>query len=704
MEQPPEMKRLFAVLLTFAFISSTLATADEGMWLYNAPPKDKIKAKYGFELTQEWLDHVRLSSVRFNNGGSGSFVSPDGLTFTNHHVGAACVQQLSTQGHDYIKTGFYAKTQAEEAKCPNLELNQLVGIEDVTDKVNAGVKVEMSAADAGQAQRAAMSQIEKDCATATGLRCDVVTFYSGQVYNLYKYKKYTDVRLVFAPEFEIAFFGGDPDNFTYPRYDLDITFFRVYESGKPAHVDNYLQWSRTGVKDGDLIFVSGHPGNTGRMLTMAQLEFLRDVQYPMTLKLLQRRVTLLRNFSKDSEENARIAKEEIFGLQNSQKAITGYQSGLLDKSIMDGKAADEAKLRASFKSDPKNAAAADPWDEIAQAIKLQQSIYPNLTYLERMRGFNSHLAQTARVLVRVAAEKPKPNQERMREFRDSNLPSFEQQLFSTEPIYKNLEIATLTDSLSEMQDALGKDNPDVQEVLQGKTPAEAAKDLITNTKLDDVAVRKQLYEGGQAAIAASTDPLIVAMRAIDPSARKVRKQFEDQVDAVVRRDGTIVAKARFAQSGFAQPPDATFTLRLSYGAVKGYQENGKSIPFATNIGGAYEHAAEHNSQTPYGLPDSWMKSKSILDLKTPFNFVSTADIIGGNSGSPTVNKNGEVVGIIFDGNIESLPWNFAFSDVQGRAVSVDSRGIQEALRKIYGAGALADELIGTKAEGAKGGK
>ncbi len=698
------MKRMFAVLLSFVFIASTCASADEGMWLYNAPPKDKIKAKYGFELTQEWLDHVRLSSVRFNNGGSGSFVSPDGLTFTNHHVGAACVQQLSTQGHDYIKIGFYAKTQAEEAKCPNLELNQLVGIEDVTDKVNAGVKVEMSAADAGQAQRAAMSQIEKDCATTTGLRCDVVTFYSGQVYNLYRYKKYTDVRLVFAPEFEIAFFGGDPDNFTYPRYDLDITFFRVYENGKPAHLDHYLKWSPTGVKDGDLIFVSGHPGNTGRMLTVAQLEFLRDVQYPMTLKLLQRRVTLLQNFSKESDENARIAKEEIFGLQNSQKAITGYQSGLLDKSIMDGKAADEAKLRASFKTDPKNAGAADPWDEIAQAIKMQQAIYPNLMYLERMRGFNSHLAQTARVLVRVASEKPKPNQERMREFRDSNLPSFEQQLFSTEPIYKNLEIATLADSLSEMQDALGKDNPDVQEVLQGKTPAEAAKDLIANTKLDDVAVRKQLYDGGQAAIAASTDPLIVAMRAIDPSARKVRKQFEDKVDAIVRHDGTIVAKARFAQSGFAQPPDATFTLRLSYGAVKGYQENGKSIPFATNIGGAYEHAAEHNSQPPYSLPDSWINSKPKLDLKTPFNFVSTADIIGGNSGSPTVNKNGEVVGIIFDGNIESLPWNFAFSDIQGRAVSVDSRGIQEALRKIYGAGALADELMGTKTAEAKGGK
>ena len=698
------MKRFLSVLLTFAFMFSTLASADEGMWLYNAPPKDQIKATYGFELTQEWLDHVRLSSVRFNNGGSGSFVSADGLTFTNHHVGAGCVQQLSTEGHDYIKTGFYAKTQAEEAKCPNLELNQLVGIEDVTDKVNAGVKPEMSAADAGQAQRAAMSQIEKDCSTATGLRCDVVIFYSGQVYNLYKYKKYTDVRLVFAPEFDIAFFGGDPDNFTYPRYDLDITFFRVYENGKPAHLDNYLQWSRTGVKDGDLIFVSGHPGNTGRMLTMAQIEFLRDVQYPSTLKLLNRRVTLLQEFSKQSEENTRIAKEDIFGLQNSQKAITGYQSGLLDKTIMEVKAADQAKLRAAFKADPKNATAADPWEEIAQAIKLQQSIYPSLTYLERLRGFNSHLAQAARLLVRAAAEKPKPNQERMREFRDSNLPSFEQQLFSTEPIYKNLETALLTDSLSEMQDALGKDNADVQKVLQGKSPADAAKDLITGTKLDDVAVRKQLYQGGQTAIDASTDPLIVAMRAVDPAARVARKQFEDKVDAVVRRDGTIVAKARFAQSGFAQPPDATFTLRLSYGAVKGYQENGKPIAFATNIAGAYEHAAEHDSKSPYNLPESWMKSKASLDLNTPLNFVSTADIIGGNSGSPTVNKKGEVVGIIFDGNIESLPWNFAFSDVQGRAVSVDSIGIQEALRKVYGANALADELLGSKTEGAKAGK
>ena len=695
------MKRLLSLVLAYAFVCSTIASADEGMWLYNEAPKDKIRAKYGFDVTQQWLDHVRLSSVRFNNGGSGSFVSPDGLTFTNHHVGAGCVQQLSTEGHDYIKTGFYAKTEAEEAKCPNLELNQLVGIEDVTDKINAGIKPEMSTAEIGAAQRAAMSQVEKDCATSTGLRCDVVTFYSGQVYNLYKYKKYTDVRLVFAPEFDIAFFGGDPDNFTYPRYDLDITFFRVYENDKPAHLDNYLKWSPTGVTDGDLIFVSGHPGNTGRLLTMAQLEFLRDVQYPMALKVYARRIALLQEFSKQSEENARIAKEDLFGLQNSQKAITGYQSGLLDKGIMKEKTSQEVYLRAAFKVASKDTNATDPWEEIAQAIKTQQEIFPNLSYLERMRAFPSHLAQFARTLVRAADEKPKPNPDRMREFRDSALPSLEQQLFSTEPIYKNLETALLTDGLSEMQDSLGKDNPEVQKVLQGKSPAEVAKDLIANTKLDDVAVRKQLYEGGKAAIDASTDPLIVLTRSIDPDARSARREFEDKVDSVVRRDGGAIAKARFAQSGFTQPPDATFTLRLSYGVVKGYQESGKAIPFDTTMGGAYQRAAEHGSQSPYNLPESWIKLKDKLDLKTPFNFVSTADIIGGNSGSPTVNKNGEVVGIIFDGNIESLPWNFAYSDTQGRAVSVDSRGIQEALRQIYGAAALADELMGTKAAAAK---
>jgi hypothetical protein len=431
---------------------------------------------------------------------------------------------------------------------------------------------------------------------------------------------------------------------------------------------------------------------------------MRDFQYPVALKFFARRIALLQDFSKQSEENARIAGEDIFGLQNSQKAITGYQSGLLDQSIMGAKAADETRLRTAFKGDSKNSEVGDPWGEIAKAIKLQESIYPQLTYLERLRGLSSQLAQVARVLVRAAEERARPNPERMREFRDSNLASLEQQLFSTEPVYKALDTVLLSDSLSEMQEVLGNDDPNVQKVLQGKTPADAAKDLIAGTKLDDVAIRKQLYEGGETAIEASTDPLIVAMRALDGTARAVRKQFEDKVDSVVRRDGTIVAKARFAQSGFNQPPDATFTLRLSYGAVKGYQENGKAIPFATEMGGAYARAAEHNNQPPYRLPESWMSAKAKIDLKTPYDFVSTADIIGGNSGSPTVNKKGEVVGIIFDGNIESLPWNFAFSDVQGRAVSVDARGIQEALRKIYGAAALADELLAGEGESGKAGK
>src|SRR5499427_8534365 len=688
------MKRLFSIALACALLSSAATVADEGMWLYNAAPKDKIKATYGFDLTQEWLDHVRLSSVRFNNGGSGSFVSPDGLTFTNHHVGAGCVQQLSTEGHDYIKTGFYAKTQAEEAKCPNLELNQLVGIEDVTDKVNAGVKPGMSAAEAGQAQRAAMSQVEKDCATATGLRCDVVTFYSGQVYNLYKYKKYTDVRLVFAPEFDIAFFGGDPDNFSYPRYDVGITFFRIYENDKPVHLDHYLKWSSTGVSDGDLIFVSGHPGSTGRLLTMAQLSFLKDVDYPARLANYKRRIALFQKFSAGSSENARIAQEDIFGYQNSQKAITGYFGGLQDQGEMAQKERTEKDLQKRYMLTHPNGP--NPWEEIANAMKLEREIYNPLSYVERNRGYNSDLAVLARLIVRAAEERTKPNGDRLREYRDSALPSLEQRLFSPAPIYKNFETVTLADSLLQMQETLGVDDPAVKASLNGKSPEEAAKDLVGGTKLDDPAVRKQLYEGGKAAVDASTDPLIVMMRNVDPIARVFRKRYDDQVDAVERRDGALIAQARFAQSGFTQPPDATFTLRLSYGAVKGFEEGGKKIPFSTSLGGAYTHAEEHGSKPPYELPDSWLKAKSKLTLTTPFNFVSTTDIIGGNSGSPTVNKKGEVVGIIFDGNIQSLVWNFFFDDKQGRAVSVDSRGIIEALRKIYGAEGLANELTGTK--------
>jgi hypothetical protein len=694
------MKRFWMWLVVAGLMLATGAFGDEGMWLYNAFPKARVKAKYGFEPSQQWLDHVRLGSVRFNNGGSGSFVSADGLTFTNHHVGAVCVQQISTAGHDYMKEGFYAKSLAQEAKCPDLELNVLVGIEDVTAKVNAGVKPGLSAAETGKAQRVAMSQIEKDCNSESGLRCDVVSFYSGEVYNLYKYKKYTDVRLVFAPEFDMAFFGGDPDNFTYPRYDLDITFFRVYEKDKPAHVEQYLRWSKEGAKDGELIFVSGHPGSTGRLLTMAQIGYLRDVDYPSRLESYTRRIHLLQSFSAQSEENARIAKEQIFAYQNSFKALTGYLGGLTDKSIMAKKQAEEDKLKAAFAANPKNKDMANPWEGIASAMHVEREMYLPLTYVERMRGFNSEMAQYARVLVRAAAERSKPNDQRLREFRDSNLASLEQSLFSTAPIYKSLESVTLTDSLAQMRDALGADNPVVQKALGGKTPEGAAEVMISDSKLDDANYRRHLYEGGEAAIEASDDPLIRVMRVVDPDARAVRKQYEDQVDAVERTDGATIAQARFAESGFDQPPDATFTLRLSYGTVKSYSENGKAIPFSTTIGGAYEHAEEHGNKPPYQLPDSWDKAKGRLKLNTPLDFVTTADIIGGNSGSPTVNKAGEVVGIVFDGNIQSLVWNFAYDDKEGRAVHVDSRGILEALRNVYRAEFLADELVRGKA-GAK---
>ncbi|HXM09123.1 MAG TPA: S46 family peptidase [Terriglobales bacterium] len=689
------MKSRLLVFGLVVALATPLALADEGMWLYNAFPGDRVQTQYGFLPTQQWLDHLRLSSVRFNNGGSGSFVSANGLAFTNHHVGADCIEKLATSGADYMKTGFYAKTQAEEAKCPDLELNVLVGIDDVTTKVKAAVTPSMSTADGAQAQRSAMSAIEKDCSASLGLRCDVVTLYSGEVYNLYKYKKYTDVRLVFAPEFAAAFFGGDPDNFTFPRYDLDITFFRVYENDKPVHLDNYLRWSKAGVKDGELIFVSGHPGGTDRLKTMTELEFLKDVDYPSRLASYKERIATLQKFSAESEENARIAQEDIFGLQNSQKAIDGRYDGLKNSAVMSRRNTEELEREKIYMD--KHPGERNPWEEIAKAMKINREISDRLTYVERLRGFNSDLAFTARTLVRAAEEKPKPNGDRLREFRDSNLPSLEQGLFSPAPIYKSLETVNLAVGFSQMRRALGPDDAAVEVALDGKTPEEAAKAFIAGTKLDDAAVRKQLYQGGKAAIDASTDPLIVLMRNVDPEAREVRKRFDDEVDAVVRRDGATIARARFAQTGFTQPPDATFTLRLSYGTVKGYEENGKKIPYFTTFAGAFQHAEEHGNKPPYDLAPSWSKLRSKLTLSMPLNYVSTADIIGGNSGSPTVNKAGEVVGIVFDGNIQSLVWDFYYDDRQGRAVQVDSRGILEALRRIYGADALVNELTGTKA-------
>ena len=703
-------KRFLTFLAVLTLALSCLSFADEGMWLFNAFPGDKVQATYGFKPSQEWLDHVRLSSARAPNGSS-SFVSPDGLIFTNHHIAQGCIHDLSTGGKDYMKHGFYAPTRAEEPKCPGVEFVVLEGIEDVTAKVNAASKPGMSSAEVGKAEREVMSALEKDC-SINGMHCDVVTLYSGALYHLYKYKTYSDIRLVMAPEFEIAFFGGDPDNFEYPRYDLDISFFRAYENGEPAKTPHYLKWSKTGIKDGDLVFVSGHPGRTSRLLTMDQLEYLRDYSYPMVMRTFDNRVAMLQKYGAASPENARQAESDLFGTQNSQKAYVGYNSGLHDKQLMDKKAAEEKSLKAYVNNDAKlKQAYGDPWSEIRKAVDVQKEIYKPLFYLQgggdndatasmATGGFRGSLAGYARVLVRVTAEKEKANGDRLRGYQDSGLPSLEQRLFSTAPVYKSLQIEQLAQSLGEMRGVLGANNEAVQVALAGKSPEERAKELVNGTQLQDVAFRKQLYEGGKAAVDASTDPMIVMMRAVDPYARAVRKRYDDDVDPVLRKNAGDIAKIRFAQGGLGVPPDATFTLRLSYGAIKGYELKRQQVPWYTTLGGAYEHAAKHGSKPPYELPTSWINSKSLLDLKTPFDTVSTPDIIGGNSGSPLINKDAEVVGIIFDGNIESLPWNFVYDDVVGRSVSTDSRAIMEVLRKIYKADALADELSGGQTTGA----
>ena len=679
------MKRL--VLLSILVVGAS-ARADEGMWTYNNFPKDKVKAKYGFEPSDAWLDHVRLASVRFNNGGSASFVSPN-LVMTNHHVGADCIHKLSTPTKDFFADGFYAKTPAEEAKCPDLEINVLVGIDDVTPQVLAAKKPNLTQAQVNQAQKEVMSRIEKDCAQKTGQRCDVVQLYQGAVFNLYKYKKYTDVRLVFSPEFAIAFFGGDPDNFTYPRYDLDISFFRIYENDKPVSVENYLAWSKNGAKDGDLVFVSGNPGSTGRLLTLAQLEFTRDVQYPMSLERLAEWQKMLQDFSARGPEQAREAKEHLFSVENSLKAIRGYQAGLLDAKLMAEKAAQEKKMRedvAALEPTPEHKALASAWDDIAKAMASTRPYYKRQAVLESAPARESHMLWIARTILRLTEEKTKPSEKRLREYRDSALPSLDQQLYSPAPIYPDFEEAQLAFYLDYLQKTLGANDPVVKAVLGGKTPAEVAKAAITGSKLKDPAVRKQMVKEG---VAQSKDPLVAIAKALDPEARKLRKKYEDEVESVAKDAGGRIARAQFEATKGASYPDATFTLRLSYGQVRGYKEKGKNVRWSTDFKGLYQHAT---GTDPYKLPERWATAKKKLKMNVPFDFVSTNDIIGGNSGSPVFNKAGELVGIIFDGNIQSLPNRFVYTEEQARSVSVASQGILEALKTVYGATELVSEL------------
>ncbi|MEN3330912.1 MAG: hypothetical protein V7641_277 [Blastocatellia bacterium] len=688
-------KRLFCALFValFGISSIPMVRADEGMWTFNNVPRAEIKKRYGFDITDEWLKKVQLGSVRFNNGGSGSFVSPDGLVLTNHHIASDTLQKISSAEKDYVKDGFYAPTRDKEAKAPDLELNVLMSLEDITDRVNAAVKPGMTGAESSAARRAAIAAIEKESTEKTGLRSDVVTLYQGGQYNLYRYKKYTDVRLVFAPEFKIAFFGGDPDNFNYPRFDLDMALFRVYENDKPVHSDNYFKWSKTGTKDGELIFVPGHPGSTARLNTMAHLEYLRDTGIPFTLRLLEREHALLDKYGALGEEQARRAQEEKFGIENSLKAYRGQYEGLKDATLMAKKQQAEDALRHVVAADPKKQKEyGDAWEIIARGRKSLPTYSRQYSLIEIGAGFNSELFQVARALVRLAAESQKPNAERLPEFTDARRASLELDLFSPAPIYADFEKMKLADSLAFMRDELGADDPVVKRVLAGKTAEARAAELVDGTRLADAAYRKQLAAGGVKAIEESSDPMIQLARAVDEDGRSLRKRYESEVQSSERANYAKVARARFDIEGTKMYPDATFTLRLSYGAVKGYEENGKRIAPFTTMGGLYEHAARHGNKDPYEVPESWMKKKSTIDLKTPYNFVSTADIIGGNSGSPVLNKNGELVGLIFDGNIQSLVGNFIYDETQNRAVSVDVRAMIEALRKIYGASEVLDEL------------
>jgi hypothetical protein len=694
-------KKQICALIVALFSLQTLnftARADEGMWPFNNLPRAEIKKKYGFDITDAWLRKVQLASVRFNSGGSGSFVSADGLVMTNHHIASDVLQKISTPEKDYIKEGFYAPTHDKEAKAPDLELNQLVGIEDVTTRVMAAVKPDMTSAQASAVRNAEINNISAEAGKKNGLRNDVIALYQGGQYNLYTYKKYTDVRLVFAPEFEIAFLGGDPDNFEYPRYDLDLALFRVYENDRPIHSDNYFKWSERGAKNGDLVFVSGNPGRTNRLDTVAHLEYLRDFGIPLLLKYLQHLHDMYTRYGAQGAEQERRAHEDLFSVDNSLKAYIGEEGapgrgGLKDPSVIPAKKHAEDELRKRVAANPRmQKEYGDAWETIAKERKELPSYERERRFLESGWGLSSQHFDFARSLVRMAEESAKPNAQRLPEYTDGNRESLEQELYSPAPIYDDFETAKLADSLTLMRDEMGADNDIVKRVLQGKTPDARAEELINGTRLKDVDTRKKIAAGGQQAIASSDDPMIQLARSIDKEARAARKRYESEVIAVERSNYGKIARALFETKGASMYPDATFTLRLSYGTVKGYKIDGKTyVPF-TDFAGLWQHAAEHGDKYPFHIPESWEKAKSSLNLKTPFNFVSDADIIGGNSGSPVINKNAEIVGLIFDGNIQSLPGDFYFDGAINRAVSVDVRGMFEALRKVYHADAVVSEL------------
>ena len=672
------------------------ASSDEGMWTFDAFPADKVQHAYGFAPTPAWLDHVRLSSARLALGCSGSFVSEQGLVMTNHHCAHPCVEQLSTAGKDLVKTGFLARTAADEPRCPDLEVDQLVSISDVTARVRGATKgLEGQAYQ--RALRGESARIEKDCQKSDALRCDVVALYQGGLYHLYAYRRFQDVRLVFAPELAIAFFGGDPDNFMFPRYDLDVAFLRVYEGGKPARMKDWFRWSAAGAEAGDLTFVTGHPGGTDRSLTAAQLRYQRDVALPDRLLKLAETRGLVTGFQLLGEEQKRISIEYLFYVENSYKALRGRLEALQDPVFFQSKVAAEDALRAEIAKDPERVARALPaFAAIEAAQKRLQEVHKELGALEH--GGAGDLFSIARTLLRAAEERPKPNELRLREYRDSNLTALAQNVLSEAPIHPEFERLLLDHALTKLREELGPDHPAVRRVLGKSSPADVAARAVDGSRLRDVAVRRRLWEGGTAAVDASNDPMIAFARTIDPDARAIRRTYEDEIDSVVKKAQETIAEARFAVQGRTTYPDATFTLRLSYGRVKGWKEGTREVPPFTTFAGAFER---DTGKDPFALPPSWHAAKDRLDLGTRFNFVTTNDIIGGNSGSPVVNASAEIVGLVFDGNIHSLGGEYGFDEAVNRAVAVHSSALVEALEKIYGATRLVEELRPAPAKPAK---